>query len=72
MNILRIDEKEVFIVKVKVKCSKCSEKHYIRVCSLKVAKSIKKSYKESDYTCGKCLGYKLKPYTGILAVRYLV
>ena len=59
-------------MKVKVKCSKCSEIHYIRVNGLKVAKSIKKSYKEGHYTCGKCLRYKLKPYTGILNERYLV
>lgn len=59
-------------MKVKVKCNKCNEKHYIKVNGLKVAKSIKKSYKTSEYTCGKCLGYKLNPYTGILGERYLV
>lgn len=59
-------------MRVKVKCFKCGEKHYIRVRSLKVAKSIKRSYKESNYTCGECMGYNLKPYTGILAERYLV
>lgn len=59
-------------MKVKIKCSKCNEKHYIRVSSLKVAKLFKKSFKENDFICGKCLGYKLKPYTGILAERYLV
>lgn len=59
-------------MKVKVSCCKCNKKHYIRTCSLKVAKSLKNSYREGTYTCSKCLGYKSSPYTGILSQRYLV
>lgn len=59
-------------MRVKVKCCKCKEKHYIRAYDLKTAKSLKKSYNKGDYVCGKCLGYKLNPYVGILAGRYLV
>lgn len=59
-------------MKVKVKCCKCNERHYIKVYNFRDAKSIKRTYKHGDYVCGKCLGYKLNPYVGILFERYLV
>ncbi|EHN17094.1 hypothetical protein [Clostridium sporogenes] len=59
-------------MKVKVKCSKCGEKFYIKEQNLKEAKQSKRIYKEGSYICGKCLGYKLNPYVGILCGRYLV
>ena len=59
-------------MKVMLKCSICGEKHYIRKFSLRKARRIKRIYKEGKYTCGKCLGYKLEPYTGILCGRYVV
>jgi len=58
-------------MKVMVKCSNCGEKHYIREWSLREARRIKRIYKKGSYTCGKCLGYKLEPYTGILYSKYV-
>lgn len=59
-------------MKVKVKCSICGEKHYVRKWSLRESRKIKRIYKEGSYTCGKCLGYKMNPYTGVLCGKYVL
>lgn len=59
-------------MKVKVKCCKCNKKHYIKAYSFRDAKSKKRTYRQGGFICGKCLGYKLNPYTGILFGRFLV